>query len=65
MSESEYVGYMPFSVIKKSKTVEDEMEIAGEFGSEADAQKFVEESLLHDSADEHEYMVEPPPSVID
>ena len=56
---------MPYSVLKKSKTCEDRIEVAGEFQNEADAYKFVEESLQDDADDNDEHMVDPPPKLVD
>ena len=54
---------MPFTVLKKSKVTEDQIEVAGEFAEESEAQEFAEESRMNDESDEHEYMIEAPPSV--
>jgi len=56
---------MPFTVLKKSKLIEDQIEVAGEFPEEADARSFVAEMRLHESSDDHDYTVEIPPSKTD
>ena len=55
---------MAFTVLKKSKADERQIEVAGEFTDQAEANKFVEESQLDDTDNEYEYSVEFPPSLI-
>lgn len=53
---------MPYSLLKISRTDDDQIEVVGEFNEESDAYKLVEESRLGDPDDEYEYIVEVPPS---
>ncbi len=55
---------MPFTVLKVPKTVDGNTEVVGEFPEEADAHKFVVESFINGLNEEHEFMVEVPPSKI-
>jgi hypothetical protein len=52
---------MPYTVLKVSK-VEDRVEVAGEFPSEAEAKEFAVDKQVNDLSNANDYMVESPPS---
>ena len=53
---------MPVTVLKICKSVEDEIEVAGEFSTEEEAETFAEEAQIDDPDNDYEYIIELPPS---
>lgn len=56
--------WMPFSVLKVSKLIEQEAEVLGEFPSQEEADSFVEGVRTSDDSGDHEYTIEVPPSQV-
>jgi hypothetical protein len=52
---------MPFTVLKISKAVENQVEVVGEFPNEDDANDFAEGAHSNDLGSEYDYIVERPP----
>lgn len=59
---------MPYTVLKISKIITDQVEVAGEFPDEKEARKFVEAELvdaeINGTRQDHDYLVEAPPTMI-
>ena len=53
---------MPYTVLKISKILDNQTEVAGEFADESEAHNYIQDSQLDDLNDEHEYQIEVPPS---
>jgi hypothetical protein len=52
---------MLYSILKVSKTTNDQMEVVGEFPNEQEARTFAQDAHANDVTNEYEYLVEYPP----
>ena len=55
---------MGYTVLKISKTVEERVDVAGEFSNEEEADRCAEDGRKNDPENNFEYIVEKPPSRI-
>jgi hypothetical protein len=55
---------VPFTVLKVSKIVDNQVDVIAEFPTEGEATKFVQDSQDNDPSTDHEYRLETPPSLL-